>query len=114
MHVYDSTVEKRNLQIFINENLLRPQIHDLRRLPQRSLHLVGSHPHLDRLRFGLRLLLSALTLSTALGHPIHPERALLKASERAVVTDTADAEALGRRAAAALSAQGADEYLKDV
>ncbi|OWQ88685.1 hydroxymethylbilane synthase [Roseateles aquatilis] len=55
-----------------------------------------------------------LTLSTALGHPIHPERALLTASERAAVADTAAAEALGRRAAAVLSAQGADEYLKDV
>ena len=55
-----------------------------------------------------------LTLSVALGHPIEPERALLRAGSRATVGDLAAAEALGIAAAAALRELGATEYLKDV
>ena len=55
-----------------------------------------------------------LVLASALGHPIHPERALLRATEQALVADLDAAEALGRRAADALRGQGADDYLKDV
>ncbi|WP_431047772.1 hydroxymethylbilane synthase [Roseateles sp. L2-2] len=55
-----------------------------------------------------------LTLSVALGHPIEPERALLRAGSQAAVGDLAAAEALGIAAAAALRELGATEYLKDV
>jgi hydroxymethylbilane synthase len=55
-----------------------------------------------------------LTLSVALGHPIEPERALLRAGSQATVGDLAAAEALGIAAAAALRELGATEYLKDV
>ena len=55
-----------------------------------------------------------LVLAAALGHPIHPERALLRATEQAAIVDLDAAEALGRRAADALRRQGADDYLKDV
>jgi hydroxymethylbilane synthase len=55
-----------------------------------------------------------LTLSVALGHPIEPERALLRAGSQATVGDLAAAEALGIAGAAALRELGATEYLKDV
>lgn len=55
-----------------------------------------------------------LTLTAALGHPIHPERALLRTQAEAEVGDIDAAEALGIAAARALDAQGAAEYLRDV
>ncbi len=55
-----------------------------------------------------------LTLSAALGHPIHPEKPLLRTGVQAAVADLAGAEALGVAAAAALRERGAVEYLKDV
>ena len=55
-----------------------------------------------------------LSLSVALGHPIEPERALLRAGAQAAVADLGAAEALGISAASALRELGAVEYLKDV
>ncbi|RZI59272.1 MAG: hydroxymethylbilane synthase [Rubrivivax sp.] len=55
-----------------------------------------------------------LALSVALGHPIEPERTLLRAGSLAAVGDLAAAESLGIAAAAALRELGAAEYLKDV
>jgi len=55
-----------------------------------------------------------LSLSVALGHPIEPERALLRAGAQATVADLGAAEALGISAASMLRELGAVEYLKDV
>ena len=53
----------------------------------------------------------ALLLRTALGHPHTPSAPLLRAEARARIGAAEDAEALGRRAAAALQQQGAAAYL---
>jgi hydroxymethylbilane synthase len=52
-----------------------------------------------------------LQVVAALGHPVHTERALLRATVDGVVGDAAGATALGERAAAALKQQGAEGYL---
>jgi hydroxymethylbilane synthase len=52
-----------------------------------------------------------LVLDAALGHPQQTDAPLLRASEEAPAADEAEAEALGRRAAAALQQQGASAYL---
>ncbi|MEO7337875.1 MAG: hydroxymethylbilane synthase, partial [Caldimonas sp.] len=52
-----------------------------------------------------------LAVRTALGHPHSLDAALLRSSEDGRVGSLAEAEALGRRAAAALLAQGAAAYL---
>jgi hydroxymethylbilane synthase len=53
----------------------------------------------------------ALLLRAALGHPHAPTAPLLRAEARARIGAAEDAEALGRRAAAALQQQGAAAYL---
>ena len=53
----------------------------------------------------------ALVLDAALGHPQQTDAPLLRAREQAPAAHEADAEALGRRAAAALQQQGASAYL---
>ncbi|WP_404935577.1 hydroxymethylbilane synthase [Mitsuaria sp. WAJ17] len=52
-----------------------------------------------------------LQLEVALGHPEHPERALLKARVQGQPADEAAARALGLQAADALRVQGAEGYL---
>jgi len=53
----------------------------------------------------------ALHIDAALGHGASPEAPLLRGSAEAVVRDTADATALGERAAQALRDAGAADYL---
>lgn len=53
----------------------------------------------------------SLQVATALGHPEHTERPLLRVTVEGVVSDAAGATALGERAAAALQQQGAAAYL---
>ena len=66
LNVYDPAIHECDLQVFVNVNLFRTQIHHLGRLAHRTHHLIRSHPHLD----GLRLRLSLLLLSAGLLLPL--------------------------------------------
>lgn len=54
---------------------------------------------------------SELVMSAALGHPTDPAVQLLRAEQRAAVTDTASAEALGLAVATQLRSQGGEAIL---
>ena len=62
-----------HFEVFVNVDLFGAEIDDFFRLPQGTLHLIGRHPHLNRLGLALLLLaastlglLAALLLSTLL------------------------------------------------
>src|SRR5216684_5780713 len=84
LHVENFPIQESHLQIFINVNLLRPQVHNLLRLAHGRLDLIRSHALLDALRLRLRLWLLISLLLLAL---ISLLAALVSASLLRVVTD---------------------------
>ena len=98
LHVHHLAIQERHLQVFVNVNLLRTEIHHLRRLAHRSHHLIRGHPHLDGLRLSLGLLLLSALLSAALLLPLLlliP--ALLIAALRLLLRIVADGQQLADR-----------------
>src|SRR5271155_2623879 len=66
LHVGDFAIQKSHLQILIHINHFRPQVDDLIRLAQGSLHLVGGLSLFNSLRLRLRLFLRGWLLLTSL------------------------------------------------
>src|SRR5205807_9849845 len=64
LHVRNFSVHKRDLNILVDVNLLRPKIDDLIRRANRGFNLIGRLPFLYLLRFRRRSLLLLLPLSS--------------------------------------------------
>src|SRR5580692_5520205 len=65
LHVGNFAVHERDLHIFVDEDLLRGQFHNLIGLAQSVRDLVGSHANFHGLRIGLLLLILASAVITA-------------------------------------------------